>query len=233
MGIERGDHERESPAGGEDPLVQYLIVRRSAPAGDIALLEAAAGATLACHLEHAGSQRWREDFRTWAAGDQRKVVLRAREGEWARLVAELELASVGLGGGEPALACLPPRRRSQSEPILRRLQVYSAPLEEGLRGPASPVDPRAVLLVVDDRLGMSLGKAIAQVGHGALAAERLIAAPGSRVGEAWRGSGRPIQVRMASSAGWPSGSDTAVVIRDAGLTELAPGAPTVAVVAPR
>ena len=152
----------------------------------------------------ASSDWWRHSFR--------KVCLRAEPREW-EAVRELDHERVG------DVACLPPVRRCLRDRVLVRMQALS---DEAGPLPPPPEDarPGALTLVVATDLGMSAGKSLAQIGHAALMADldpeldvRVVGAGGAE----WE--------RLASSA--------AAVVRDGGLTELAPGSETVLVLSDR
>jgi peptidyl-tRNA hydrolase len=80
--------------------------------------------------------------------------------------------------------------------------------------------PGALTLVVATDLGMSAGKSLAQVGHAALLADLRT------------DHDRDLDLRVVGAGGavWDSLAESAVaVVRDGGLTELAPGSETVLV----
>src|SRR5262249_33106339 len=116
------------------------------------------------------------------------------------------------------------------DPRIRRLQIGGTDLEADAPG---PVDPELPVLWLDSGVGVTVGKAAAQVGHarkvpaGALSVEQVFR---------WAGHGYRCSVREAGPR-WPelsrlvrAGSATAV--RDAGFTEVAPGSMTVIAVPP-
>lgn len=211
----------------------YLVVRRAIipRAGERALLEAAARCALACRRAP-GSPEREQAFRDWERESERKVVLRAREGEWSRLLDELEPQSTEVDG-EAAIAALAPVRRSQRPSLIGRLQVFEPardalgpdPLAAGAGAPG-PV----ARLVVNGSLGMSVGKRMAQVAHAALRLEREAARSADPDLRAWASGGAPVRVVIAADrTGWDEAAEAALVlVRDAGLTEITPGSPTVA-----
>jgi peptidyl-tRNA hydrolase len=86
-----------------------------------------------------------------------------------------------------------------------------------------------VVLWTNPGLDMTVGKLAAQVGHASMLAAKLLDAD-----EAirWRLDDCPLAVREATPERWrdlleADASGTAVAVRDAGFTEIAPGSVTV------
>jgi peptidyl-tRNA hydrolase len=198
----------------DDPLVMYLVVQREAPLPLSDALAGAARATLACRDRFAADDRWAPDFAAWQARSFRKVTLKARPGQWRRMRAELDHVVAG------GVAALPPRRRSARERLLAQMQAHTA--AAGALPPLAdvPVPAGTAAFALRAGHGMSAGKAMAQVGHAAL---MLPAAP------AWREAGYPCAFGEAPGDGWARlrARPGAVVVRDAGFTEVAPGTETV------
>jgi hypothetical protein len=98
------------------------------------------------------------------------------------------------------------------------MQAHTAPAGPLPPPPAPP--PGAAAFLLRTGHGMSAGKAMAQVGHAAL---MLPEDP------AWRAAGYPCAFGEAGSAAWAAARERpgAVVVRDAGFTEVAPGTETV------
>jgi hypothetical protein len=156
-------------------------------------------------------------WRVWAERP-RKVCVRGRPAEVDRVRA-LEHVQAG------EVLCLPPRRRSEREPELARLQAHSGgPLEAG--EPAPPHSDRALYLPRDD-LGMTFGKAVAQLGHAALALGNKAHPPGSD-------PFFPLDVRVADEGTFIRADRELEIacVRDAGITEVAPGTITALGLAP-
>ena len=219
-------------AAQQDPYVMYLALQRGALAPLAVMLTAAAQATLACRDAFATDERFAADFAAWSAGSFRKVTLRARPAQWQTLLSEHAHA---LAGEEQSaqVACLPPSLRSQRPALLGKLQAYTT-VEAGLPAssaddPDAPAD--AALLVVRADRQMSAGKLMAQAGHAAL---MLADSMTARAVGVWRDAGYPLSVRQADRAQWAHVKRTlpVVVVRDAGLTEIASGTETVIGVPP-
>ncbi len=190
-----------------DPFVMYLVVRRRTVRPYAELAVAAAAAARRCAARFRDDDRWRDGFEEWRRQSFRKVALRAEPREW-EATRELDHERVG------DVACLPPVRRSHRDRVLARMQVFS-----GRAGSLPKLDqpaPAGLTFVVATDLGMSAGKALAQIGHAALMAD---SDPDLQLHVA--GVGNEEWSQLAGSA--------AAIVRDGGLTELAPGSETVLV----
>lgn len=193
-----------------DPLVMFIVVRRRTVRPFAELATAAAVATRRCARRYREDDRWRDGFDDWWRHSFRKVCLRAEPGEWEG-VRTLDHERVG------DVACLPPLRRSLRDPRLARMQVLSG--EAGLLPTGARPAPGVLTLVVATDLSMSAGKTIAQIGHAALMAD----------GD----PGLDVRVFGAGGREWHDLSrSAAAVVRDGGLTEIAPGSETVLVLSP-
>jgi peptidyl-tRNA hydrolase len=191
----------------EDPLVMYLVVRQRTTRAFAELARAAALATRRCAARFRDDDRWRDGFEHWWRDSFRKVCLRAEPREWED-VRELDHERVG------DIACLPPVRRGLRDRVLVRMQALSD--EAGVLPPPPEPLPNGLTLAVATHLGMSAGKVLAQIGHAALMADP--------------DPGLDVNVVGAGDAEWERLSRSAVaIVRDGGLTELAPGSETVLV----
>jgi hypothetical protein len=137
-----------------------------------------------------------------------KVVLRARSpSQWARVLEEPHAAA---GDG---VVALPPRRRSQRTDTLAKLQAMST----GLTAP--PATGAAPLLyALNPRAPMSSGKTLAQIAHAAV----MAADAGHDVTHA--------RVIAPGAPAFEALEPCIAEVRDAGLTEVAPGTVTVRVI---
>src|SRR3954447_114967 len=116
----------------------YLVVRKDVPLGRGQAMRLAGAGAVRCEDALAAAPAWAEAFRAWA-GRPRKVALRASAEELDARGGRPPGAAAGLAGlpaGE-VLLCLPPRRRSASEPELAALRPYTDPP----RGSAPPPAP--------------------------------------------------------------------------------------------
>jgi peptidyl-tRNA hydrolase len=195
----------------DDALVMYLVVRRRTTRSFADLARAAALATRRCAYRFRDDDRWRDGFEDWWQHSFRKVCLRAEPREWDDL-RDLDHERVG------DVACLPPIRRSARDRVLVRMQTLSdaaGPLPELERD-----DLGDLTLVVATDLQMSSGKTLAQVGHAALMTDL----------EAAFDRGLDLRVVGHGADGWGRLAEfAAAVVRDGGLTEIAPGSETVLV----
>src|SRR3954465_8036583 len=137
-----------------------------------------------------------------------KVVLRARSpSQWSRVLEEPHAV-----GGEGVIA-LPPRRRSERSETLMKIQAMSTELLAPPEWAAGPV-----LYALNPAVRMSSGKTLAQIAHAAVMASRL----GLDIASA-----RVIRPPDFDAL------DCVAEVRDAGLTEVAPGTVTVRVLSSR
>jgi len=195
----------------DDPLVMYLVVRRrtSRPFAELAV--AAAVATRRCARRYRDDDRRHAGFEEWWSNSFRKVCLRAEPREWEDVRAH-DHERVG------DVACLPPMRRSARDRVLARMLALGD--EAGSLPELADPAGAALTLIVATELGMSSGKTLAQIGHAALMADLDPALDaGLRVGGADR-------ERFAALTG------SIAVVRDGGLTEIAPGSETVRIFTP-
>ena len=202
----------------------YLVVRKDVPLSFGAAMALAGAGAVRCVDRFAGTPAWREQFAAWGARP-RKVALRASAEELAELAAGEDAAEVAAGGAT-ALLCLPPCRRSE-RPGLAVLRPYTD-------GPRSreeppPVASPALTYVIRPGVLRTAGKAMAQAGHAALACAERLGGPGVAALAPWRAAGEPGLVLAADPAAWAAAraAPPAVVIRDAGLTQVAPDTETV------
>ena len=138
-----------------------------------------------------------------------KVVLRARSpSQWARVLEEPHAAA------SDGVVALPPRRRSERGDALTKIQAMSTELEP----PPPDVDDAGLLYALNPGIEMSSGKTLAQIAHAAVMAADL----GYDVSGA----------RVIAPARFDLPGCVAEV-RDAGLTEVAPGTITVRVIVKR
>ncbi|WP_228803869.1 aminoacyl-tRNA hydrolase [Nocardia higoensis] len=227
----------------EDPervqaMQMVLHLPKADPPPRSALLAAAASAVVAlCLDERVGAGGpWEQRYLEWKRARIRKVARRARGAQWTA-AGEVEGVTVEIGGAQAR--AFVPCPVGETDQRIRRLQIGGTDLEHDEPGPP---DPDLPVLWVNSSLGMSLGKAAAQVGHasmllaGAMDVERAREWAGRGFGcsvreadpDRWRelsarlvGSSRPGPARSRPGAG------TAIAVRDAGFTEIAPGSLTV------
>ncbi len=163
---------------------------------------------------------WSERVAAWEDARIRKVVRRARGGEWRKAG---ELPGITVTGGTAEVRVFPPVPLDGWPKELAKLQVSGTDLEEAGE-PAEPLPGTPVLWLNPD-LEMSAGKTMAQTGHAAqLAWWRLD--DGQR--KEWAQTGFALAVRTATPAAWAELTASGLpLVRDAGFTEIAPGSCTV------
>jgi hypothetical protein len=186
------------------------------------VLEAAARAALAVCLDPRTEpgEVWHESVVTWIGSRIRKIARRARGAHWDA-VQELAGVTVDVAGAQ-ARALLP-GPVDEVPRVVARLQIGGTDLPDDAPGPPAPGVP---VIWVNGALGMTVGKAAAQVGHASMldaAARGLRAVP-------------PYAVRTAGRVHWARlfravEAGAAVAVRDAGFTEVAPGTITTIVTA--
>lgn len=230
-------HERT--ARDEAPqFVLPLVVRieKAAPPTRTDALEAAARAVLLMLADErsTGEGDWARAMRDWQDARIRKVVRRARGGEW-RKASRLPGITVNSPGGvaeAPEGAAFAPYAEVRVFPPvpldgwpkeLAKLQVSGTDLDDPQDPPAA--DPATPVLWLSPDVGMSAGKAMAQAGHGAQLAWWELSDTDRK---AWQEAGFPLSVRTADTARWHRLTGSGLpLVRDAGFTEVAPGSSTV------
>jgi hypothetical protein len=201
----------------------YLATRRGA-IGELERACVLAGAAaIACVQRFSSGEHDAGAFAAWRERP-RKVVLRARGGQWPQLL-QRRHALAGAADGE-AVVALPPRGPSQGDELLGRMQAMTSELAPPPDGDhlAHEHDAPPLTYLLNPSVTMSSGKAMAQVAHAAvMAAER----PGLAE---WVTGGCGARVRVPAAARFDSlcsGDEPLARVVDAGLTEVAPGTVTV------
>ncbi|WP_232664687.1 aminoacyl-tRNA hydrolase [Pseudonocardia sp. TRM90224] len=206
--------ERDAESDGVVLAMPIVLRLERPPAARTPVLEAAARAALAVCLDPraADGGEWHDAVSAWVSRYIRKIARRARGAHWAA-VAELPGVTVDVEGAQ-ARALLP-GPVDEVPKVVSRLQIGGTDLERD-----EPGEPPAGVPViwVNAGLGMSVGKAAAQVGHASMlfaAANELTTVPAFAVrdadGDRWK------QLCSAATSG------DGVAVRDAGFTEVAPG----------
>lgn len=224
--------------GGGDPddpaLVQamqmVLHVPKVDPPERSALLAAAATAVVRLCLDpRVGPDgEWADRYLTWKRSRIRKVARRARGAQWLA-AGEVDGVTVEIGGAQAR--ALVPGPVGDIDPRIRKLQIGGTDLEPDEPGPP---DPELPVLWVNSDLGMTVGKAAAQVGHASML---LAGALPVEWAYAWSQRGFRCSVRDSGPRQWSALCDevrrgSATAVRDAGFTEVAPGSTTVIAVPP-
>jgi len=233
--LTRGYGHRPDPDDPGAVLAMPLVLHipKADPPARSALLEAAAIATVALCLDpRVGPDAdgmpgpWQEPFLAWNDARIRKVSRRARGAQW-RAAQDVEGVTVDHAGAQAR--ALVPGPVGALDPKISRLQIGGTDLPHD-----TPPEPPAGIPVlwIDAELDMTVGKAAAQVGHASMLLAGQLTVDSAR---AWAAAGYPCAVRDADPARWRElltlvESGSAVAVRDAGFTEVAPGSVTVVAV---
>ncbi|MFC0599077.1 aminoacyl-tRNA hydrolase [Streptomyces palmae] len=217
-------HE-ETDRDAAPQFVLPLVVRieKTAPPARTDALETAARAVLTLLSDERATDpdgEWAQAVRDWQDARIRKVVRRARGGEWRRAEA---LPGITVAGRAAQVRVFPPVPLDGWPKDLAKLQVSGTELDDP--EPVAEPDADAPVLWLSPDLRMSAGKAMAQAGHGAQLAWWDLT---ERQRAAWRETGFALSVRTADPARWARLTTAGLpVVRDAGFTEIAPGSCTV------
>jgi peptidyl-tRNA hydrolase len=192
----------------------YYVVRKDVRLTIGQAMAIAGAAAVRCVRELGRDPRFADSFAAWH-DRARKVALRASAEEIEQVKAEVPCAVEG-----DDLLCLPPMRKSQRSELLAVLRPFTdAPRPK--EPPPEPDDP-ALVYVLRPGVLKTMGKAMAQAGHAATAADER----GFAV--------LPAIVRAAGDDDWRRlrELDRSVVVTDGGHTQVAPGTETVVALPP-
>jgi peptidyl-tRNA hydrolase len=211
------DRLKDVRARQVDPIVQHIVVRKMSenpPAFADVAADAARAVRQASRFAH--DPEHADLYALWLARSFRKIALRATGGQFDRLVAAMECEVVG------DVAALPPMLHSTRDRIFSQMQNLVM-LKNLAELPAFEAPAPGLTLIVNTSLSMSHGKALAQIGHGALR-------PSWPEGSA--DPSVPITVVGADAAQLAriEAEHDVWVVQDGGLTDIEPGSETVFVV---
>lgn len=219
-----GSGDPDDPAQVQ-AMQMVLHLPKTDPPARSDLLAAAAGAAVALCLDpRVGSAgEWEQPYLAWKRSRIRKVARRARGAQWA---AANEVPGVTVESGGALVRALVPGPVGSVDPRIRRLQIGGTDLESDDPGPV-PLD--VPVFWVNAALGMTVGKAAAQVGHASMLFAGALPVEQAR---AWAQRGFACAVREAEPDEWEMlrtavARSAATAVRDAGFTEVAPGSTTV------
>lgn len=216
------DYRSRSEDPGDPSTVQAMqlainLPKKEPPPRNQVLCDAARAAVAVCLDERAGADGfWRERLEAWYSHRIRKVARRARNKAWADVQA---LPGVTVG----AVRAFVPSAVDAVPHEIAKLQIKGTDLEPSVN---LPLRESAPTIYVDAGLGMTLGKAAAQVGHASML---LAAAMEAQWVEQWAAEGFALNVREVGADEFARVAqlDGAVAVRDSGFTEVAPGSTTV------
>lgn len=230
----------DDPADPAEVLAMQLVLhieKKDPPRRSEVLAAAASAAVALCLDERCGpGGEWESEFKAWSGARIRKVSRRARGIAW-EAAQELPGVTVECGSApeNPAQAqtqtqaqarAFVPGKVGELDQRLRKLQINGTDLEDD--EPGAP-DPSLPVLWLQAELGMTVGKAAAQVGHASMI---LAGAMRLEQAQAWADAGYRCAVRDAGPERWADlarlvRSGKAIAVRDAGFTEVAAGSMTV------
>jgi peptidyl-tRNA hydrolase len=210
-------------------LPMVVRVERNAPPARTDALEGAARAVLAFLSDSrvtgadgadGADGEWTAAARAWQDARIRKVVRRARGAAWDRAAA---LPGITVVRGSAEVRVYPPVPVDDWPADLAKLQVSGTDFEDP-ETPAEP-EPGVPVLWLNPELPMSVGKSMAQVGHGVQLAWWELE-PRDRSG--WKDCDFDLRVRTAAAGQWKELLASGLpVVTDGGFTEVAPGSATV------
>ncbi|MEV4611093.1 aminoacyl-tRNA hydrolase [Kitasatospora sp. NPDC049258] len=218
--------EEQADRDSREQYVLPLVVRleRTDPPARTDALETSARAVLTLLADPRVTDadgEWAERVAAWEDARIRKVVRRARGGEWRKAGELPGITVTGAGGAE--VRVFPPVPLDGWPKELAKLQVSGTDLDDA--EPPAAAAPGLPVLWLNPGLEMSAGKTMAQTGHAAqLAWWRLDGAQRKE----WAESGFALAVRTAAPVAWAGLTTGGLpLVRDAGFTEIAPGSCTV------
>lgn len=215
---------RDDPEDPDKPeTIQAMQIALNLPKQDpparTEVLEAAArGVVKLCLDDQAGEDgAFAEALAQWYGHRIRKVARRARNKAWRDVQ-----ALPGVTVDDRARVFVPSAVRDV-HPLVAKLQIGHTDLPQDEPGPALADAP---VIYIDSSLAMSAGKAAAQVGHGSML---LAAAMSIEAVEGWAAQDFALSVRELAPADFAvaCARPDAVVVHDAGFTEVAPDSATV------
>ena len=208
------------PSDTVQPIV--LLVDKEEPASHLDAVAAAAIASVSAYARRVADDAWEN----WVVGRFTKTVRRAGPKVFEKMAAHAPSGTVVVGRAKAV--AFEPVTYEQMPKKLRGLQVSGTHLPDGDPVPWAPGTP---LIVVNEDLEMSTGKAGAQAAHALLA--WYLTLPVQDRG-AWLDGGGRASVRLAAKTEFEALAQepgAGPLIVDAGLTEIAPNTATAFVAA--
>ncbi|WP_080796516.1 aminoacyl-tRNA hydrolase [Corynebacterium pacaense] len=218
----------EDPADPSTVQAMQIVLHipRADPPRRTDVLDAAARAVVKLCLDPrvATDPEFRQGLSAWYGHLIRKVVRRARNSAWEKVQA---LPGVTVEDSGAQVRAFLPGPVSQVPAEIGKLQISGTELP---RDEPRAIDDAWPVIYIDAGLDMTLGKAAAQVGH----ASMLLAAARPLAWVQWWARGDfMLHVREVATPEFRAlaASADAVVVRDAGYTEVAPDSVTVVAIA--
>ncbi len=204
-------------------MVLHLPKNDPPPRSEVLAAAAAAAVALCLDPRVGPGGEWEAGYLQWKRSRIRKVARRARGAQWE---AANEVPGVTVECGGAQARALVPGPVGAVDARIRRLQIGGTDLESDDPG-AVPLD--LPVFWVNASLGMTVGKAAAQVGHASMLFAGALPVEQART---WARRGFACAVREAGPDEWALlrgavARSAATEVRDAGFTEVAPGSATV------
>ncbi len=232
--------EREEAAEDIRALQLVLRLERGRSPSWRRAVELAATATIRICLDPRATSpygEWHQALVDYCQGHIRKVTRRARASAWD---AVQDLPGITLADADTQVRACVPGRVSEVDKRIAKLQVggTDAPYDEG----DVPNDERALQLWFPPAPVMTLGKSMAQAGHGSMLAAALMADEPALA--EWAAGGFCCRASRVDQSTWDAlvarvadplhgwRDERLVAVRDAGFTEIDPGTVTVIARAP-
>lgn len=209
----------------EAPWALPIVVRveKGAEPDATAVAEAVAMAVVRL-LDDARSRdggEWAADVDRWLDGRIRKVARRARGARWEAAAA---LPGVTVSHRGATVRAFVPTPTDAVPPEIAKLQVAGLDLPVGS---PSPELEGALPIALTPHVTMSPLKAAVQVAHAAQLARDALAATGPHDLDRWRDGGFVVRLVRPDAGEWSRyARSAAVMVRDAGYTEVPPGTRT-------
>lgn len=214
---ERTPHSEPRISGNPEtgtPWVMQIVVHDTKDFSQVALNRAVAYGVVRL-LDSVQTQAEYDALEAWSAGRFRKVVRRAKGSAWAK-VGSVPGLKVNYDGVEVHV-CFPVET-DKVPPVIRATQVSGLSVVPGpvcFESEGAPVE-----LCTSAVEGMSPGKCAAALAHAAQMAYQKMT---DTQRNAWREDGYPMTVALGETF---TSNESDFVVRDAGLTEVAPGTVT-------
>lgn len=169
---------------------------------------------------------WAAAMDAWCDARIRKIARRARGAQWQ---AAQDVPGVTADCDGAQARAYVPGRVGDVDRRIAKLQIGGTEVGGDMPGDDAPGSRDGLVLWINPSLDMTVGKTAAQVGHASMLGVRLLT-----LDEAarWYEAGCPLDVREASADRWTESigaaeAGRAVVVQDAGFTEIEPGSITV------
>lgn len=220
-----GGHSDPPDPGQVLAMQMVLHIPKTEQPDRVDLLNAAASAVaLLCLDERSGGDGpWVAPMDAWCDARIRKIARRARGAHWE---AAQDVPGVTATCGSAQARAIVPGPVGETDKRIGRLQIGGTEVTGGVADSAPTGGPS---LWVNPTLEMTVGKLAAQVGHASMLAVNLM---DQDQAAQWFSAGCPVQVQTPSEMQWQrllaaDAGGTAIAVRDAGFTEIAPGSVTV------